>query len=397
MKRSRCPATASVRLRIAFVTLLVALTQGSDLVAQDALSKMRDPEDGAFDISGWLASAGGFLPIAQLITEPALGYGGAVALAFLHRPPDWDIDEERARFESRGRMTIPSVSVGFGMYTANDSWIAGGGHMGVWGGGAWRYTGGAAISHFNLSIAGELPDGEEALFDYSLEGWGFSQSLRYKLGGSDFFVGGLYSLMGTTTRFAGQEVPGAEPSGTESTLGAAGLSLAFDSRNNSFTTDRGIFATIEGRRQDEAFGGDYEYWSGTAQILAYFDPVQELIVGLRADGGVAGEGVPFWNKPAVRLRGVAAGRYAGDRTATVESELRWDFSRRWSVVGFGGAGHNINYAEVGEDQTRWIGSGGAGFRYLLARAFGMRGGMDFAYGEDGFAFYFTMGSAWGGR
>ncbi len=38
--------------------------------------------------------------------------------------------------------------------------------------------------------------------------------------------------------------------------------------------------------------------------------------------------------------------------------------------------------------------GGAGFRYLLARAFGLRGGLDFAYGTDGFAFYVTVGSAW---
>ena len=30
--------------------------------------------------------------------------------------------------------------------------------------------------------------------------------------------------------------------------------------------------------------------------------------------------------------------YTGDRTVTFEGELRWDFARRWSLVGFGGAG-----------------------------------------------------------
>jgi len=32
-------------------------------------------------------------------------------------------------------------------------------------------------------------------------------------------------------------------------------------------------------------------------------------------------------------------------------------------------------------------------RDLLAGAFGMRGGVDFTYGTDGFAYYVTLGSA----
>jgi hypothetical protein len=40
-------------------------------------------------------------------------------------------------------------------------------------------------------------------------------------------------------------------------------------------------------------------------------------------------------------------------------------------------------------------SGGTGFRYLIAKTFGIRTGMDFAWSEDGFAFYFTTGTAWG--
>jgi hypothetical protein len=40
-----------------------------------------------------------------------------------------------------------------------------------------------------------------------------------------------------------------------------------------------------------------------------------------------------------------------------------------------------------------VGAGGAGFRYLLARAFGLRGGLDLAYGSEGAAVYVTIGSA----
>ena len=46
----------------------------------------RDPDDGSFDMSAWLAQAHGFLPVVSLITEPAVDYGVAGAAAFFHRP-----------------------------------------------------------------------------------------------------------------------------------------------------------------------------------------------------------------------------------------------------------------------------------------------------------------------
>jgi hypothetical protein len=62
-------------------------------------------------------------------------------------------------------------------------------------------------------------------------------------------------------------------------------------------------------------------------------------------------------------------------------------------VGFGGLGWTRSEV-LGEVETRTVGAGGGGIRYLLARAFGIRGGIDAAYGPDGGAFYLTMGSAW---
>lgn len=376
------------------VLLVSVLAAGpSPLSAQGRFSQMRDPEDGALDMSAWLATAGGFLPIATPITEPAVGYGAGLVLAFLHRPPGWDIDEARRRFENRERMDIPSASAAFGMYTSSDSWAAGGGHLGIWGGGRWRYTGGLGLTALDLSIEGELPGIGQRLFDYELDGWALTQSLRYRVGSTDLLVGALYTLMSMEATFTAESLPGIDPVTTESALASAGLTLAYDNRNNTFTPDRGILVSTEGRRYDTWLGGDYEYWSGRASLLAYYDPFQDLVLGVRAEAAAVGEGVPFWSKPSVGLRGVARGRYSGDRAGTLEGEVRWDVSRRWSLVGFGGAGWKFSDTQA-DDDLRWVGGGGGGFRYLLARAFGLRGGLDFAYGEDGFAFYVTTGSAW---
>src|SRR5258705_7131234 len=48
---------------------------------------IHDSQDGAFDISDFLSSRTGFLPLVMPITEPAVGYGVAGALAFFHEKP----------------------------------------------------------------------------------------------------------------------------------------------------------------------------------------------------------------------------------------------------------------------------------------------------------------------
>src|SRR5215510_8016473 len=52
----------------------------------NAPSKFRSDEDGWLDVSGFLDEKYGFLPMVVPITEPAVGYGAAVGLAFISSP-----------------------------------------------------------------------------------------------------------------------------------------------------------------------------------------------------------------------------------------------------------------------------------------------------------------------
>jgi hypothetical protein len=62
-------------------------------------------------------------------------------------------------------------------------------------------------------------------------------------------------------------------------------------------------------------------------------------------------------------------------------------------VGFGGVGKAFdNWSEFGSNQT--IVSYGTGFRYLMARKFGLRMGLDFAHSPGTFAYYIIFGSNW---
>jgi hypothetical protein len=99
--------------------------------------------------------------------------------------------------------------------------------------------------------------------------------------------------------------------------------------------------------------------------------------------------------PSVDLRGISLSRYQGKNTLVTEAELRWDVTGRWSLMGFFGSGWVAKTGLTDLSLSEGKVPGGTGFRYLISRVFGIRTGMDFAWSEGDFSFYFTTGTAWG--
>jgi glucose/arabinose dehydrogenase len=93
------------------------------------------------------------------------------------------------------------------------------------------------------------------------------------------------------------------------------------------------------------------------------------------------------------MRAVPAMQYQGEHAATVEAELRWQFWKRFSLVGF--AGEGIAWIDLDRfDRQRTVTTGGTGVRYELARRYKLHMGIDVAFGPDGAALYVQFGSAW---
>src|SRR5215471_15769203 len=93
-------------------TAAAQTTSASSQETQAPRSNFRSADDGWFDVSGFLDEKYGFLPLAVPITEPAVGYGAAGALAFLNQP----LGETRAGF---GR---PDITIAGGLGTENGTW-----------------------------------------------------------------------------------------------------------------------------------------------------------------------------------------------------------------------------------------------------------------------------------
>ena len=86
-------------------------------------------------------------------------------------------------------------------------------------------------------------------------------------------------------------------------------------------------------------------------------------------------------------------RYQGEEAAQIEAELRWQFWKRFSLVGFVGGGAVWNDFDRFEN-TQTVLTGGTGFRYEIARKYGIHMGVDVAFGPENTAVYIQVGSAW---
>ena len=371
-----------LRYRIILLSLCVIL-----LLCGSALggftSQFRDSLDNAFDASRWLSQRFGFIPVVSIITEPSIGPGAGLGLGFIHRAPE-DIGEPID--------TPPGISGLFGMYTANDSWGAGGGHAGFWRDDRIRYRGGLGYASLNLTY---YPGILVESVDFNLDGAGLMQEISFRVKNTELFLGARYIFAKTT---AAIEIPldslDLEPWEIDNRVGGLGALASYDSRDNIFTPGKGIQAGIAYIYYDEVFGGDRTYQRLNAYALGFHPVTGSLNFGLRLDGRFSFDRAPFYTLPYIDLRGIPAMRYQGKYTVLAETEWRWDFTSRWSLDVFGGAGRTApRGGDFSDGETAW--NAGAGFRYLLARLFGLRAGCDVARGPEDWAFYIVVGSSWG--
>ena len=117
-----------------------------------------------------------------------------------------------------------------------------------------------------------------------------------------------------------------------------GLSLEVDTRDNIFTPSRGYTGSIDATFYDPDWGSDTSFQSYRAHAFGYWPIGKEWVIGGRIDGRTVDGRVPFFMLPYVDLRGVPAARLQDRHTAVLETELRWNMTPRWALIGFVGGG-----------------------------------------------------------
>jgi hypothetical protein len=353
---------------------------------REGWARFIDPEDGQFDLSYFLEDPRGVLPIPIVITEPAVGYGGGLAGMFL-RPRKEAGEEGWAR---------PDISAVGAFATQNGTWGAFAGDASRWLDGRLRTLAGAGTGLVNLDFygLGLDPSSLNQKVRYSLQFFGAVAQANWQLAPkSPWAIGLRYVYADVNPKLRDEPVFPGLANRVRVKISAPTPIIEFDSRDNVFTPTRGVYAESSLLASREALGAtdDFERFQ---QVLIGWHPIRyDVTLGAYGNYAWSSSGTPFFLRPFVELRGVPAMRYQGDQAASVEVEARWQFFGRWSVVVFGGAG-TTRTTQGAFSATQNIGSGGFGFRYELARKFGLHAGLDVAHSPGTTAIYFTVGNAW---
>ena len=354
--------------------------------SKDEHSKIFSREDGWLDVSEFVDQTYGFVPLVIPITEPAVGYGAAGGLVFIDKPPG----EAAAGF---GR---PNLTMVGGMATENDTWAIAAADLRHWKDDRVQSLIGAIHASVNLDFYGI---GDDALLKdhpltYNLEPLGGMVQGRYRLGQSRVWVGLGYALATVNVSFATPAAAAVVPNyQRESRIGGLLPSATFDSRDNMFTPTRGTYIDLTLNVFDPVLGSDDAFQRANLTAM-YFRPLHpKVTLGLRGIAAFSFGDAPFFLHPYVAMRGAPVMQYQGEEVAQIEAELRWQFWKRFSAVGFAGTGTAWNNFEH-LDNKRTVNTGGAGFRYEVARKYGLHMGLDVAVGGDETAIYVQFGSAW---
>ena len=212
------------------------------------------------------AGGAGIVPIPIFVTEPAIGYGLGAAVGYFHprkneagsepvsispalttgTPPDQATED--------GQKRPPTITGVAAAYTEKGTWGVGVGHSASWRDDRIRYKG--ALAYVNVESTFYF---EDIPFNFSLKGGILYQDIKFRLGSSNFMLGGMLSYLNMETRFNPDDDVPIDP--TDSKLADSGLAAqaVWDTRDNTMTPDRGQLFELQAWRYDEALAGDFNY------------------------------------------------------------------------------------------------------------------------------------------
>lgn len=396
-------------LRKITLAMLLSLLSISALAGSDLFT---DSFDGQFDASRYLSeNAYGFLPVPIIITDPAVEGGLGMMGLFFHESEE----EQAARLkamqdennvQASQSLLPPSVSVAFGAYTGNDSYLVGGGHLGFFNEGRIRYMGVGGYGDVNIDFHGFGDITLNKPLELKTQATAIMQTAKFKLADSNFYLGPTHryidaQISPTNIRDLIDNFPPEWQDALTNlltrniTTSGAGITLEYDSRDNFFSPSEGLKYELNYLWFDDIIGSDVDYQLTELTALHYFKLSKQWRTAFRVEANYANSDnfLPPYATPSISMRGIPAARYQGQSVAMSELELIYKINFRWEVNAFAGIGKATNnFSEFSDSPSRV--SKGAGFRYLVARRYGFNMGIDIAKGPEDTVIYIQAGSAW---
>ncbi len=355
---------------------------GSVAFAQEAKTDTRPgiAPDIRDDETNLKVQRGDFVAVPIPISNPTLDTGLVAGAAYFY-PQD----------EEQKKLQPASLTAAAGMYTSNDSKAVVLVQQNYWNRDKWRFTGVIGAADLRLSlIAPDESTGTQAV-DWQIKGSFMFAKIVTRIKG-DWYGGIMTRLVD-----AEQSIDTTAPSSdfdVASDLRSVGLgaNLEYDSRDMPLNSQSGRYFTVAALFNDEAIGSDSTYQSYSAAYKSYHTLTDSLVLAWEIRGCGRDGTAPLWDACRIKLRGFAATDYLGKNSASGQVEARWQASKRWGLVAFGGAG-SVGNSYNGIRDNEAIPSYGVGVRFMVLAAKRINIRVDYARSTDSDAIYLSVGEA----
>ncbi len=182
-------------------------------------------------------------------------------------------------------------------------------------------------------------------------------------------------------------------------INGLGLAFRYDTRNDAFAPDAGLYLALQATWYDGAWGSDYTFRELTLDARQFIGLTDGWVLALNQHLAMNRGDVPFTElakvgnqAPPSRMRGHITGRFLDRDAAVVQAELRYPIWRRFTGVAFVGAGDVApSLDRLRASDIKW--TGGAGLRFRLSRAERINLRFDAALAEDESGVYFSLTEA----
>jgi len=330
---------------------------------------------------------GKIVPVPNVISDLNLGYGAVLALGYLH-------DKKHTTRKD----TPPTVTAIIGGGTSNGTWLAGIAHSESFKNDQYRYLGAVGYGSFNLDFyqIGKINLTKRPI-SVNMKGWGTVQRFLFRIANSNFFIGPQYVFGQIETTLNGSDNKHPlidkirDMFDQHTTFSTLSLFAQIDSRDNTISPIKGVYSGFEIDYNASWLGASNNYESYDIYGYGYV-PINKWLYSIFHFDFQFSEGdIPFYREPYLNLRGVPVMRYQGKKTMLLEAQFRGYFYKNWALVAFGGAGKAFNaFSEWGDNKL--IVNYGTGFRFDFKKVYGIRVGADFAWAEDDFGWYISIGT-----
>ena len=214
-----------------------------------------------------------------------------------------------------------------------------------------------------------------------------------------FFVGGSYEFQNVLNI----QYPAGGLFDTENVVGrhggrvsGAGLVFAWDTRNNSFNSTKGLFVQFAFINFNHFLHTEFAYTNYTVDIRKFIKLGKQDVLAFQSYSYLNYGDVAYRNTAALGgsdiMRGYYAGRYRDKNSSACQVEYRKHIWKRFGVVGFAGLG-KVAHKLTDFDFQGLKYSLGGGLRFALNRKERINLRVDYGFGVQSSGLYFTVTEA----